>query len=216
MITYTLEDLYDIGDGNKIDELMRIVESLPKCTGSCYYIAGGAIRRSIIGDDLQKGDIDLFFKSKAQYDEWLFRKGNHIQIVKSLDHADNYIMTLPVDGKKYDIQVVKIAFYNNVEELLDSFDYTITQFAIPVKDMVSTTLAWSKLPVHAGVRSMWDLARKRLVINKITYPLASLRRLIKYTNQGYYACNGALQTYMEELRNIPDADFKNRQITYID
>jgi hypothetical protein len=56
-----------------------------------------------------------------------------------------------------------------------------------------------------GEYALLDVMRKRIVINKITYPVSSLRRLIKYTHQGYYACNGCLQellTFAADNKNL--------------
>lgn len=193
-----------IANDKNYSELWNVVQWLPKPHN--FFVAGGAIRRTISGESLKEGDIDLFFrtdKDRQKYEIELSERKD-FKLIADKEHVSTYEHVHNKD--KYEVQLIKIGYYTDASSLLDSFDYTVAQFAMD-----------PNIPeFYAGDFSLYDLGRKRLAVNKITYPVASLRRLIKYTSQGYYACNGCLQEYVNELREIPDADFKNRKISYVD
>ena len=48
------------------------------------------------------------------------------------------------------------------------------------------------------------MAKKALIINKLPYPLATLKRLQKYINKGFSICDGGL---LEIAKKINEMDF---------
>ena len=102
------------------------------------------------------------------------------------------------------IQLVKLVWYDSAEHVIDSFDLTVVQFATDGEDLVFNPVA------------MLDLARKRIVLHRMQFPTSTLRRLVKYTKKGFYACPGSLQRICTE---VADAIAKNpgaEQFAYID
>jgi len=91
-----------------------------------------------------------------------------------------------VDGKSRRIQLIRAIYPTDADDLLDKFDFTICQ------------LAYDGETVTVGKFTLWDIARKRLAVHKITHHVSSLRRLLKYTSQGYYACTGCLTDILLE------------------
>ena len=169
--------------------LFNVLKELPDLSPSGPWLAGGAIRRVLIGDSLNS-DFDFFFRDAEQLDS--FRKALKDKGAKktaSNDHAETYVVNLA--GKDRVIQLIKIGFYKTPEDVLDSFDFTITQFAYDGKDLI------------AGQYSLWDLARKRLALHRLTYGVATMRRLIKYTNQGFTACSGVMQSILQAVVENP-------------
>ena len=79
----------------------------------------------------------------------------------------------------FDLTLKEILKTPALSAVQDRFDYTICQFAVDTNGML-----W------CGDHSLWDLARKRLAVHRITFPVSSLRRLLKYTSKGFYACSG--------------------------
>lgn len=193
-----------LADAENYGKLWGMVQSFPKPYN--FLVAGGAIRRTITGEKLEDGDIDLFHRTQKDHDEYKEKLKSHkgFKLISEKEHVDSFEYTF--GNHKYEVQLIKIRFYPDAPILLDSFDYTIAQFAMDPNGP----------RFFCGDFSLYDLGRKRLAVNKIIYPLSSMRRLIKYTRQGYYACNGCLQTYINDLREIPEADFKDRNITYVD
>lgn len=166
------------------------------------WIAGGSVRRVLMGEKEVKSDIDVFVPNKEAFsllEDFLLKKG--FQVLKSNDN--NITFQFQYEDKKAEIQLISAVFGESIENILDEFDYTICQFAINPKDINT---------LYCSDSALFDLARKRLVINKITYPVASLRRLIKYTFQGFYACEGCLQEFLQISQNLTIDD----KVKYID
>lgn len=82
------------------------------------------------------------------------------------------------------MQAIHFRYYTDAADAARSFDYTICQFILTDEDIITTPEA------------LWDLGRRRLAINEITYPTSTTRRLLKYTQQGYTACTGCLKTIL--------------------
>jgi hypothetical protein len=182
--------------------LFSLLEELPDIIGEGVWIAGGAIRKTILGEALNT-DIDFFFRSREAF-EWF--KNELVALGATLegktDHQETYEYYSPNLDETFKLQLITIDFYENVLELLDSFDFTICQFAYDGVDL------------YCGKYSLWDLSRKRLAIHKITYAIPSLRRIIKYSKQGFYACSGFLTEFLNEVVNNPETI--DEEILYID
>lgn len=180
--------------------LYRALSRLPKLGGNGPWLAGGAIRKTIQGVSLDS-DFDFFFKDQAQLD--LFKEGLEncgARMLKQNDKNEMWILPscIPEDTEgegiylpEMEIQLIKFRWYETAEEVIDSFDFTLCQFAYDGE--------WIFLSDFA----LWDVARRKLVPHKITYGTASLRRLIKYANQGFTACGGALSEILRQVAQDP-------------
>jgi hypothetical protein len=159
-------------------------------------LCGGAIRRTIMKQPLDS-DFDFFFLEN-EYEKNVHEASNllHKNSFKKT-HENRFAQTWVKDGLK--VQLITKS-YKDIESILDSFDFTICQFALHMGIL------------HCGEYSLWDLGRRRLSPHKITYPLASMRRVIKYTKQGLYACEGCIQTIMQTALDNPNWT----EIKYID
>lgn len=177
---------------------------------SNYWIAGGALRRTLIKQKLDS-DVDYFFRN----DEGLLAFRTRLEtlvedgtiVIKEAivnEHNTQYRLEYMDEAGPATviIQAITIRFYPTVEDLLDSFDYTICQFAYDGEGF------------FCGDYALTDLYRMRLVPHKITYAVASLRRMLKYSNQGFYACSGALTTFLNEVHAHPETIAT--KIEYID
>lgn len=194
--------------------LDSILLKLPAARPNGPWVAGGLFRRVLNGQSLDGGDVDFFFKNEAQYQDFhkemidiynakIIRDETHVTEY----HIDAFWDITPVGTKNHGtivVQAIKMAYYDNPITLIEDFDYTCCMFA------------YDGVKLYYGDWSLWDNARKRLVVNKIKYPVASLRRLIKYTNQGYYACQGTLQELANTIHTMDPIDFKKSKITYVD
>ena len=90
-----------------------------------------------------------------------------------------------------DVQCIRFAFYADADAVINSFDFTICQFAFD-----GATLT------H-GEYALWDLGRKRLAVHQITFPVSSMRRVLKYATQGFKACNGCLAALLRATADNP-------------
>ena len=109
---------------------------------------------------------------------------------------------MEINNKSRLIQLVKIDYYQTVDDLLDTFDFTITQFA------------YDGNYLYCGDYSLWDLSRRKLALHKMTYGVATMRRMLKYTNQGFEACAGVMQSILQSV--VDDPNVINSDIQYID
>jgi hypothetical protein len=167
-------------------------------------LAGGALRRTLLKQPLDS-DFDFFFRSediKRQFEDNLPKT---LVKTKETTHHSQYEGLLQLNGIEQQVKVQSVYFdyFASPQDLISSFDYTITQFAYTQSGSLITT-----------PEALWDCSRKRLAVNKITYPTSSLRRLLKYTNQGFTACGGCLQEIL--VQSAPLIGSQQMEIQYVD
>jgi hypothetical protein len=182
-------------------DLAKTLERLPKPSSEGPWIAGGAVRRTIQCKTLDS-DFDFFFASADQTEKFaadLVSLGG--QLRGKNEKNQTYILPSKVVGgdnetpltqlPELKIQLITFQYFASAEQVIDSFDFTLCQFAYD----------GSKL--YMGDFSLWDVARKRLVPNRISYATSSLRRLLKYANQGFTVCGGALSEILQQVVQNP-------------
>ncbi len=159
---------------------------------------GDAVAELVRGHRAQK-DIDLFFTSEKAFrdtlellqnpdytdkEAWMWQRyeidDEHAKALEEGGSHDMRFVNFLSDNRKPDMQLIKLVWYQDAEHVIDTFDFTCVQFAIEGKDLVMNPL------------SVFDLDRKRLVLHRMQYPGSTLRRLLKYSQKGFYACPGAL------------------------
>lgn len=199
-MTYFRTNFQDFCDrsGCSTDDVMRVYEAL----GGGAWMAGGAIRRTLIGQALDS-DFDFFFKSAEALAEWESGLPSGLKLVRETEHHKHWRGTIAGSDLPIDVQAIRFRFYDNAEQVIDSFDYTVTMFVLDGDDMVTTPYA------------LWDLGRRKLAVHKISYPVATMRRLLKYTKQGFTACAGCLQSILKETASSPEA-MSQLDIEYVD
>ncbi|MCO5159667.1 MAG: hypothetical protein M9939_00905 [Mesorhizobium sp.] len=170
------------------DDLFRVLNAVRQDA----WCAGGAIRRTLVKQPLDS-DFDFFFRDAEHLAAWEAGLPSTMSLVRETEHHKHWRGTVGDSALPIDVQAIRFRFYDCAEAVIDSFDYTITQFALDGDDLVTTPIA------------LWDLGRKRLAVHKITYPVATLRRMLKYTRQGFTACNGCLATLLRETAQSPEA-----------
>jgi hypothetical protein len=181
--------------------LARILAGLPALSFEGPWVAGGAVRRTLLAQE-PDSDFDFFFRDADQLDRFkvaLEAKG--FTLFRESEHHLHYRGYIEGDPLMRDVQLIRFQFYWNAAQVIDSFDFTICQ------------AAFDGSVLTVGDFTLWDLGRKRLAVNRITFPVSSMRRLLKYTRQGFYACNGALN---ELLRATADNPELRTDIAYVD
>lgn len=186
--------------GQDSETVVKVWEALG--SDDCW-LGGGAIRRTLIGQPLDS-DFDFFFESENALESFKSRC-DKIGLVKVKETKHHIQFEGKLEGSELPIVVQAIFFkyYQTRRDVLDSFDYTITQFLFNGEYMWTTPEA------------LWDLGRKRLVIHRVSYPVATMRRMLKYTNQGFTACAGCMKTLFVETASNPDA-MAELDIEYVD
>ncbi|WP_342423072.1 hypothetical protein [Paenibacillus sp. FSL E2-0178] len=186
---------------NDVDDLQiyDVLNALPSIR-SGVWLAGGAIRKTLQGIKIDS-DFDFFFRSKEQFDTYekeLIALG--AKLTRKTEPNHTYCLTFK--NEPVMIQLIKINYYKDAEAVIDSFDFTITQFA------------YDGTNLYCGDYSLWDLPRKKLALNKMPYGVSTMRRLIKYTNQGFTACAGVMQSILQSV--VDDPSVINSDVVSID
>lgn len=183
---------YGIENHSTIETFAKLQKMV---NGQKFVMAGGAVRALVTNLPVTT-DYDLFFYNQNDFDCMAESLKAVAQETAKTQHHTTYLY----EGKK--IQLIKMRFYQSIEDLLDSFDYTICQLAI-----TDTNL-------YCGDTSLWDLARRKLVVHKITFATASVRRMLKYAQQGFTICQGAIGKLLNEVTANPSVI--NSNVEYID
>jgi hypothetical protein len=145
-----------------------------------FFIAGGCFDWS-----RELSDIDVFFTTEDQFNQMVkFFNSKGIKI-RETDNSISYIW----QERKFDL--VKSKFYESIEQVIESFDF--------INCMAGIEAAFRNFVSHKD----WYLVnkQKRLAINKITYPMSSLRRAFKYAAKGYFVCHGSMLRLAEAIKN---------------
>jgi len=182
------------------------------------WVAGGAIRRIFTGEE-QNSDIDYFFRNEEQFEQaktsveaagGILRGRNDMNHSYVIPAAEEIVLSEETGDEtpfknfvaEQKVQLIHFRFYNNPAEVLDSFDYTLSQFL------------WDGSYFHFGDFALFDVARKKLVPHKVTYGVSTLRRMLKYTDQGYTICAGGLGDILRQVAEEPSVI--NQEVLYID
>lgn len=154
-------------------------------TTSKVYVAGGYITKKLQNE--YPNDIDLFFSTRKDIATLIldFRKKlkfKHTYIGKNLIRG-----TIELNGKVVKLDLVKRLFTSE-QDVIDNFDFTICCFSI------------SKDTYCYHPDAPFDLLQKKLNINKILYPAATMMRLQKYVQRDFTYCKGVVRQIMEEVK----------------
>jgi len=191
--------------------LFKALSRVPELTAAGPWIAGGAVRRTVRGEKLDS-DFDFFFASKEQEEKFTADLANMgARLLRKNDKNSLYILPSEIpedmDGEgvylpEMKIQLINFTYFESAEKVIDSFDFTLCQFAYDGASLYMSDFA------------LWDAARKKLVPTRISFAVSSLRRLMKYSRQGYTVCGGALANILQQVVNDPQ--IINADTLYID
>jgi len=206
------------GRTKELEGLLWTLERLPiKLKSGKCFVAGGAVRKVLTEE--KQTDIDFFFDTEAAFNEFTedIESSSYHDITSRYQNEFNntYSLTIRdvpeekdfnVISKSIKVQAIKL-YHSDIPSLMDSFDFTICQFALDIVDETEINLL-------VGPYSLYDLANKRLHVHKVSYGVSTARRIIKYTNKGYTACQGMLADFLGKI--IEDPGSVEADIEYID
>src|SRR5690554_2647538 len=174
----------------------NLLYPLPELNLENVFIAGGALRSSLI--DERYSDIDIFSTENKYLDEFMETLTDW-----ELVYDAEKLKTLRKGNDK--IQLI-FREYESIESCLDTFDFTICQFAMNNEGL------------FCNPESLIHLFRKRLVVHKINPEWAydTLRRLQKYIKAGFTICDGGLADIVSAIREATDEQIENGLSIYPD
>lgn len=159
------------------------------------FIAGGCFRAYFSPDEIID-DIDIFTVDRVECAKlvWRLRKIGFKPYFKNKNAIKGIVK---IKNKTYKVDIVK-KFYENEVNCLEDFDFSVSKFAYNMKTK----------SVFYSENYFSDLILKRIVIPDLNYsnPIGALKRLQKYINKGYTACNGTLITI---AKRIAETDLNN-------
>lgn len=176
-------------------------------------IAGGALRTLLDEEDKVK-DIDLFFTSQQGIDSTkiLLENKDFVQVFACpLGYLFTYIL-FDEDTKKQDgsvqknvlakVQLITRSLYKDIDAVVTSFD------------LMPCCVAWDGKQLVFAEKWIRSVRKKMLYLNNLTYPVATLNRINKYKQKGYYASEGF---YVDIIKEIQGKVFDGEQLAlYID
>lgn len=183
-------DYMKIPDGPGKDELEQIMKFIPKLNlMSGPWIAGGAVRRLVMGESLQGGDVDIFFPSYTEFGNAKSLLDKNAKLEIKTNHALTYLVD--VGGFQIKCQIINRRTYVDIAKLFSDFDFSVCQFATD-----GECIAYPP-------ESLQDLKERRLRFseNGKGADRTSPSRLVKYCMYGFVPEDGVLATTVNKGLN---------------
>lgn len=182
-----------IKEYSKIKEKIKylIGDELYKCLKeSEAFLAGGAITSLFTNRDIN--DFDIYFKSKQACKDFLLdNQSTYIKAQTNLALLTSYHGT--------DIQFIYFKFFDDPQEIFDSFDFTCCMGCFNFKD--------EKFYFHDDFFK--DNCSKELIFNKNTsYPIISALRVNKYIERGYTISKSQMLSIMFTISKLNISTFE--------
>lgn len=160
-----------------------ILDELHK-EGVKAWIAGGSLRDYFMGVPI-KTDYDIFFPSAEMYSKAASHLKGKGAVVKW--ESGNGMKVL-YNGKVFDL--IK-KYFSSPQATIDAFDFTASMIAV------------DRDSVYHGETTFIDIAKKQLMINKITFPASSLSRAFRYHKKGFSICLGEIKKLYDAIQSEP-------------
>lgn len=169
---------------NAVDRYNKLILSELKEANILCWLAGGALRDYFAGIPI-KTDYDVFFPNEKEFEKAeKYFKDNLAEVKWESENG----IKLTYKGRTYDL--VK-KFFDSPEDTIKNFDFTVSMFAVDTQK------------VYYGESSFIDLAKRQLMINKITYPASTLSRSFRYVKKGYSICLGEMKKIIDSIQDMP-------------
>lgn len=187
-------------------------DNIPELTGLLaidgVYLAGGLLRTLFSDvDELDPNftDVDLFFRdgeALQRAKQFMFGTCYHSYFICPEGKLTSYVY---LDGEepKWKVQFITLTFYDSPEEVIESFDFTVTGFATDGETLFMLDTA------------IEDTLSRHLKWNKLTYPASSLRRMMKYARKGYWMEQADYQWFVSMLWEH-NPEILDETIVYVD
>lgn len=172
----------------------QVLSYLDKYIVDNSFIAGGCFKNILNKEPLK--DIDLFFNSEDDYLKGvsIYTKSKEYELC----YETNNVIAFKDVKSNLVIELIKKT-HGTTDEVLNSFDFTITKFAIERKNEVITIKHHKDFFEH--------LHMKRLVIdNKLLFPISTFERSYKYKGYGYGLCRESKMKLIEGIRAAETVD----------
>jgi hypothetical protein len=179
--------------------------SLTSCLPEGAVIAGGSVM-SAMDKTHQSSDIDIFFTDGEAFlntydlllnppdatDAWAWRgyktETNRADLLTHSREIRTVNFTSD-NPERRPIQLIKMVWFNDSSDVIDSFDFTVCQFSLTKDELIFN-------PV-----SFVDLHNKELISHRWQAPVSIIYRIIKYVKKGYKMSNRTVVSACEGIRD---------------
>lgn len=169
---------------NAVNRYNKIILNELKEVEIKCWLAGGALRDYLMGVPINT-DYDIFFPEEKEYEKTrTYFKAKEAEIIWESDNGTK----VKYNGKTYDL--VK-KFFKGPLATIDAFDFTVSMFAVDNENF------------YFGETAFIDLAKRQLMINKITYPASTLSRAFRYYKKGFSMCLEEMKKLVESIQDMP-------------
>lgn len=172
-------------------------------------LAGGALR-SLIDKDSEILDLDLFFVNVVGLNKKTIKNQIEAKITKEMayekifqcqkDELRSFINPDPEKYPKIQLIDLKSKFYKNPEDVINEFDINAGR------------IAYDGEIFYVSFAAVRDIMHKHISLNKLTYPISTIKRIAKYSQKGYNTTIAAMD-FVRMVREI-EGDFD--ETVYVD
>jgi len=153
------------------------------------WLAGGAVRKVLLGQTIGQSDWDIWFKSAEQFSraETLMH-----QLGASVAHSSENAISFKCeyDGTFHNVQLIRRRYFERPEQVIGQFDFTICQ------------LLTDGNTILMGDDTALDLDSKTIRLGSSPMQNYVISRLIKYMVYGYYPSQELIEHIESQSVNI--------------
>lgn len=177
-LTFSMEE-----NLHRLDE--RILGLVTDTEG--LVLAGGSLRKLVDNSD-NLVDYDLFLVG-GDKDIVKQKVIEHLKAIgdKIFECPQGKLYSYVLKDTKIKVQLIDKRPYIDVWDLLSSFDIT------------ACCAVWDGDNIFRNNRFVFDVLNKRLNINAVEYPVATMKRIEKYIQKGYSLSNDAAKFFVSEV-----------------
>ena len=201
-ITCTCEKCFDnltFDMEENIEELCYNIKKLVRESPS-VVLAGGALRTVVDPGNEEICDYDLFVTDQGVLEK-LLADIQALGYTKVFECPKRELFTFVMEDE-YKIQVINKRPYKDCKDMLSSFDIT------------ACCAAWDGENFYKHERFVFDVLNKRINLNAVEYPNATLKRIVKYVLKGYTLTPQANDLFVSSVNQMELTE-ENR-VMYVD
>ena len=177
---------------NAVERYGKLILNEMKEANIKCWLAGGALRDYFMGVPV-KTDYDMFFPNEIEYEKArTYFKAKDCEIKWESDNG------CKIKYKDCTYDLVK-KFFADPQTTIEAFDFTVSMLAVDTEN------------VYYGETTFMDLAKRQLMINKITYPASTMSRAFRYYKKGFSMCLGEMKKLVEAIQDMPKPEPKNEE-----
>jgi hypothetical protein len=141
------------------------------------WLAGGAVRKFYLGQNIDHSDFDVWFADQDQFEAAKTKVSSlGVATVFSSDNAISYKYYTKNSNEAFNIQLIKRRFFSNPTDIINTFDFTVCQLVTDGRSLM------------VGPRTIADIKSRTLRLAQLEVQAHIIPRMVKYMVYGYRPC----------------------------